>query len=111
MAALQQSQVRDTQNGINALEQAFTSVQTRRQDLENTKANLATSHQGSDGKAYQDLLALWDEQAEVISRNLRDMINTLNETLRQQGIAQGSANDSVNQAYNQSQSVFDALSG
>ncbi|MCX4765865.1 hypothetical protein OG562_33790 [Streptomyces sp. NBC_01275] len=90
---------------------AFTSVQTRRQDLENTKLNLAKGHQGSDGKAYQELLALWDEQAEVISRNLRDMIDTLNETLKQQGIAQGSANDSVNQAYNQSQSVFDALSG
>ncbi|MFI1727860.1 hypothetical protein ACH40E_01185 [Streptomyces acidicola] len=108
---MQQSEVSATRNGINALEQAFTGVQNSRQDVENTKVNLASGHQGADGKAYQDLLQLWDEQAEVISRNLRDMVNSLNETLREQGIAQGSANDSINQAYNQSQAVFDALSG
>lgn len=111
MAKLNRSEVSATQNGIQSLEMAFTSVQTRRQDLENTKANLATSHQGSDGQEYQKLLTQWDEQAEVISRNLRDVINAMNETLREQGIAQGSANDSINQAYGKSQSVFDALSG
>ncbi|MEU3185081.1 hypothetical protein ABZ707_12895 [Streptomyces sp. NPDC006923] len=111
MAGMQQSEARATQNGVNALEQAFTGIQNSRQDVENMKFNLASGLKGSDGKAYQDLLKQWDDQAEIISRNVREMIDTLNETLRQQGLTQGSSNEAINQAYSQSQSVFDALHG
>lgn len=111
MAGFQQSQEQATRNGIMALEQAFTGVQNCRQDVENMKFNLSSGLKGSDGKAFQDLLKLWDDQAEVISRNVRDMVDTLNETLRTQGLTQGSNNESISTAYNQSQSVFDTLSG
>ncbi|MFE6777595.1 hypothetical protein [Streptomyces sp. NPDC057702] len=111
MAGMQQSEARATQNGIQALEQAFTGVQNCRRDVENMKFNLASGLKGSDGRAYQELLRQWDDQAEVISVNVRDMINTLTETLRQQGVTQQSSNESIHQAYNQSQSVFDALKG
>ncbi|MEV0850170.1 hypothetical protein AB0J21_30590 [Streptomyces sp. NPDC049954] len=111
MAGMQQSEERATRNGISALEQAFTGIQNSRQDVESTKWNMAQTLKGSDGKAYQDLLAQWDEQAEIISRNVRDMIDQLNETLTQQGLTQGSSHDSVDQAYHQSDAVFDALSG
>lgn len=111
MAGMQQSEERATRNGINALEQAFTGIQNCRQDVENMKHNLASGLKGSDGKAYQDLLKQWDDQAEIISRNVQEMIETLNETLRQQNLTQGSSNEAINQAYNQSQAVFDALRG
>ncbi|MFB8775233.1 hypothetical protein [Streptomyces broussonetiae] len=108
---MQQSQAQATRNGIQALESAFTGVQNCRQDVENMKFNLASGLKGSDGKAFQDLLKLWDDQAEIISRNVRDMVDTLNETLRVQGMTQGSNNEAVNTAYHQSQAVFDALQG
>ncbi|WP_299531691.1 hypothetical protein [uncultured Streptomyces sp.] len=111
MAGMQQSEVQATRNGINALEQAFTGIQNCRQDVENMKHNLASGLKGSDGKAYQDLLKQWDDQAEVISANVREMIDTMNETLRTQGLTQGASNDAINQAYNGSQAIFDALRG
>ncbi|GGZ00851.1 hypothetical protein [Streptomyces poonensis] len=111
MAGMQQSEERATRNGVQALEQAFSGIQNCRQDVENMKHNLASGLKGSDGKAYQDLLKLWDDQAEVISTNVRDMIETLNETLRAQGLAQGSSNEAINQAYSGSQAIFDALKG
>ncbi|MET9442311.1 hypothetical protein [Streptomyces sp. NPDC006610] len=111
MAGFQQSEEQATRNGIQALESAFTGVQNCRQDVENMKFNLASGLKGSDGKAFQDLLKLWDDQAEIISRNVRDMVDTLNETLRVQGLTQGSNNESINNAYTQSQSIFDALQG
>ncbi|MCP3770687.1 MULTISPECIES: hypothetical protein [Streptomyces] len=111
MAGFQQSEEQATRNGIQALESAFTGVQNCRQDVENMKFNLASGLKGSDGKAFQDLLKLWDDQAEIISRNVRDMVDTLNETLRVQGLTQGSNSEAINNSYTQSQSVFDALSG
>ena len=111
MAGFQQSEEQATRNGIQALESAFTGVQNCRQDVENMKFNLASGLKGTDGKAFQDLLKLWDDQAEIISKNVRDMVDTLNETLRVQGLTQGSNNDSINSAYTQSQSIFDTLQG
>ena len=112
MAGPQQtSQVQKTQNGVTALESAFTGVQTARQDVENMKHNLSQGYAGSDGGRFQKLLDRWDEQAEIISGNLRSMIETLNETLRAQGIQQGSANDAIQQAYDRSDAIFNALAG
>ncbi|MEU3557060.1 hypothetical protein [Streptomyces fragilis] len=111
MAGFQQSEEQATRNGIQALESAFTGVQNCRQDVENMKFNLASGLKGSDGKAFQDLLKLWDDQAEIISRNVREMVDTLNETLRVQGLTQGSNSEAINTSYTQSQAVFDALSG
>jgi len=107
----QQSLASATQNGVTALEQAFTGVQNCRQDVENMKHNLSSGYTGSDGGEYQKLLERWDQQAEVISTNLRSMIDTLNETLRAQGMQQGSANQSIQEAYSRSDAIFEALKG
>lgn len=107
----QQSLASATQNGVTALEMAFTGVQTSRQDVENMKHNLSSGYAGSDGGAFQKLLDRWDAQAEIISGNLRDMITTLEETMRAQGIQQSTANDSIQQAYNRSEEIFNALAG
>jgi uncharacterized protein YukE len=111
MAGMQRAEEQATRNGIQALEMAFSGVQSRRQDVENTKHGMISALQGSDGGAFQKLLDSWDEHAEIISKNLQDMINQLNETLRAQGMTQGSSNEAINQAYSQSQSIFDNLMG
>ncbi|MFF4172332.1 hypothetical protein [Streptomyces sp. NPDC001744] len=111
MAGMQRAEEQATRNGIQALEMAFSGVQSRRQDVENTKHGMMSALQGSDGGAFQKLLDSWDEHAEIISKNLQDMINTLNETLSAQGMTQGSSNEAINQAYSQSQTVFDNLMG
>ncbi|WP_370592914.1 hypothetical protein [Streptomyces sp. NBRC 110028] len=111
MAGMQRSEEQGTRNGIQALEMAFSGVQSRRQDVENTKQGMMQALQGSDGGAFQKLLDSWDEHAEIISKNLQDMINQLNDTLRSKGMTQGSSNEAVNQAFSQSQTIFDNLTG
>lgn len=111
MAGMQRSDEQGTRNGIQALEMAFSGVQSRRQDVESTKHGMMSALQGSDGGAFQKLLDSWDEHAEIISKNLQDMINQLNETLSSKGMTQGSSNEAVNQAYSQSQTIFDGLMG
>jgi uncharacterized protein YukE len=108
---MQQSSVSGTKNGINALEQAFTGITKIRQDVESTRFNLASGYKYEDGEAFQRLINGWEQQADVILGNLRDMIDKLNHTLASHQQVQGSNNDQINQAYNQSQSVFDALHG
>jgi uncharacterized protein YukE len=107
----QQSNETATRNGIQALESAFNGILKSRQDVDSTRATLASGYQGSDGGQFGQLLAQWDEQANVISRNLEQMIDKLNQSLREHNLRQGSSNDSINQAYNSSKSVFDTLMG
>ncbi|MEK8171864.1 WXG100 family type VII secretion target [Streptomyces sp. M19] len=109
--SLTRSEESATRGGISSTEEAFSNIQSCRQDVESTKMNVGSAYGGSDGKKYQDLLQAWDDQAEVISKNLQDVINQLNETLRANNLTQGSQNDAVDQAYSQSQSIFDALHG
>lgn len=108
---MQQSSVTATKNGINSLEQAFTGITKIRQDVESTRFNLASGYKGSDGKLFGDLVNNWEQQADVILGNLRDMIDKLNQTLTAHHQQQGSSNDQINQAYSQSQAVFEALHG
>ena len=108
---MRQSEVAKTKSGINALEQAFTGVTRIRQDVESTRFNLASGYKGSDGKAFGDLIDRWEGKADIILRNLRDMIEKLNQTLIAHNQQQGSSNEHINQAYSQSESVFEALHG
>lgn len=107
----QQSSEGSTRNGIMALEQAYSSIQASLQDVENTKNNLASSYQGSDGGKYGQLLDQWDDQVQIILKNLNDMIDKLNQSLTEHGKMQGSANESVDSAYSASQAAFEALAG
>ncbi|MCW2860649.1 MAG: hypothetical protein JWP48_2357 [Actinoallomurus sp.] len=107
----QQSQVGATKNGIQALEMAFSGITSIRKDVESTRFNLAAGYKGSDGGKFQDLVNAWEQQADVILGNLRDMVDKLNQTLAAQHQQQGSSNDQINQGYNQSMSVFNALHG
>ncbi|NNN35649.1 hypothetical protein HLK59_35855 [Streptomyces sp. S3(2020)] len=107
----QQSNEQSTRNGIQALEMAFSGILKSRQDVDGTRANLSAGYQGSDGAEFGKLLTQWDEQCNVILRNLEDMVDKLNNSLVEHGKAQGSSNDAINQAYSASQSAFDQLVG
>ncbi|MFC4034382.1 hypothetical protein ACFO3J_23305 [Streptomyces polygonati] len=107
----QQSSEQSTRNGIQALEMAFNGILKSRQDVDNTRATLGQGYQGSDGGQFGALLTQWDSQANVILRNLEDVIDKLNTSLTEHNKQQGSSNDAINQAYNSSQSAFDQLSG
>jgi len=107
----QQSSETSTRNGIMALEQAYTGVQNSLKDVESTRFNLASNYMGSDGGRYGQLLRQWEDQVEVILKNLQDMIDKLNQSLAEHGKVQGSSNDSIDSAYSNSQAAFDALTG
>ncbi|MYQ82179.1 hypothetical protein GTY51_00430 [Streptomyces sp. SID4936] len=106
---LQQSSESSTRNGIQALEAAYSGILKSRQDVDNTRNNLSKGYQGSDGGQYGALLKQWDDQVNIILRNLEDMVDKLNTSLVEHGKTQGSSNDAINQAYSASQKAFDDL--
>ncbi|WP_432132935.1 hypothetical protein [Streptomyces tendae] len=111
MGNLQASNEQLTRNGIQALESAFTGVLRSRQDVDNMRVALAQGYQGSDGGAFGQLLQVWDEQVNVILKNLEEMVDKLNASLAQHGKQQGSSNDAINQAFQGSEAAFHALTG
>ncbi|MEU3516883.1 hypothetical protein ABZ770_16610 [Streptomyces sp. NPDC006654] len=108
---MRQSEESATRNGIQALEMAYSGVLRSRQDVESTRVNLSAHYQGRDGGAYQNLIKDWEAQADIILKNVQDMIDALNETLVEQGRQQGASNETIERAYQQSQAVFDTLAG
>ncbi|PNV36651.1 hypothetical protein C1708_10070 [Streptomyces sp. DH-12] len=108
---MQQSEETATRNGIMALEQAFTSIQTRQQDVQATAENLAMSYGGADGAKFKKLLEQWDGHVDTILINLDRMVDELNETLREHGLVQGSTSDAIDAEYSRSTAVFDELNG
>ncbi|MDH6624497.1 uncharacterized protein YukE [Streptomyces sp. LBL] len=107
----QLSEDQATANGITALGSGFDGVQRCRQDVESMKNNLGSGYGGGDGGAYQKLLEAWDRQAEVISVNLRSMIETLEETRKAKGMQQSQASEAVQQQHNRADAIFNALHG
>ncbi|MFJ3672573.1 hypothetical protein ACIPSE_39555 [Streptomyces sp. NPDC090106] len=100
-----------TRNGIQALESAFNGVLRSRQDVEAMRHNLSSGFKGGDGGAFQGLVAEWEGHANSILRGMRDMINSLNDTLKAMNENQGSSNEAINQAYKESNDLFNTLTG
>ena len=107
--ALQQSEEGATRNGIMALQMAYSGVLTAQQHVQGTKGDLGLAYGGSDGGGFQRLLEQWDGHVDTILINLDRMVDELNETLREHGLAQGSSNEVINQQYDRSTAVFDEL--
>ncbi|MFJ9031030.1 hypothetical protein ACIRQP_21360 [Streptomyces sp. NPDC102274] len=107
----QQSNEQATRNGIQALESAFSGILKSRQDVDGTRATLSRGYQGSDGAMYGQLLQQWDQQVNVILKNLEDMIGKLNTSLVEHNKSQGSSNESINQAFSASDAAFQTLTG
>ena len=109
--AMQQSEEQSTRNGIMALEQAFTSIQQRQQDVQTTGQDLAASYGGADGGKFKQLLETWDGHVDTILINLDRMVDELNGTLSEHGLMQGTASESIDTEYSRSTAVFDELNG
>ena len=109
--AMQQSEEKATRDGIMALEQAFSSIQTRQQDVRATADTLASNYGGVDGGKYKRLLEQWDGHVDTILINLDRMVDELNNTLKEHGLVQGSRNDAIDMEYSRSTQVFDELNG
>ena len=108
---MRQSEESSTRNGIQALEMAYSGILRSRQDVESTRMNLSSHYQGRDGGSYQNLIKDWEAQADIILKNVEDMVDALNQTLVEQGRQQGASSETIERAYQESQSVFDTLSG
>ena len=107
----QQSSAQSTRNGIQALEAARNGVTRCRQDVDATRGNLSTAYQGSDGGQFGQLLRMWDEQCAVIQKNLQDMVDALELSLKQHQQTQTSAGEAITHASHASDAVFQQLTG
>ncbi|WP_030186757.1 WXG100 family type VII secretion target [Streptomyces violaceorubidus] len=100
-----------TRNGITALEAAKQGITRSRQDVEATKANLATGYQGSDGHAFTQLVAQWEGQCDIILKSLEEMIDALNTNDQEVNKNQQQANDAIRNASQKTGAAFSALMG
>ncbi|GGT64293.1 hypothetical protein GCM10010207_74390 [Streptomyces atratus] len=105
---LRRSDAWAARNGIQALESAMRGVQRCRQDVEATGTGLTTGYQGSDGRAYRDLIVQWDGQCGKILDNLKHMIDTLTTSLSEIDKNQQASNDAIRNAGN---STYHTLMG
>lgn len=109
--AMQKSSRSATVNGIKALDMALKGVDRIRKDVESTGATLRTNYRGVDGGKFSSLLAQWNQQADIISKNLAEVMDELNNTLRAHGETQRTTSDWVDASGSKSSAVFDALAG
>lgn len=109
--AMQKSSRTATVNGIKALDMALKGIDRIRKDVDGTGAQLMAGYRGVDGGQFQKLLKQWDEQAGIIAKNLNDMMEELNNTLREHGETQRTTTDWVTSSSQKSSAAFDALTG
>lgn len=107
----QRSSEQATRNGVQALESAFSGILRARQDVHDTRNVLAAGYKGKDGAAFGQLLQAWEEQIDIVLRNLEDMVDKLNTSLSEHRKTQGAADEEINAAYQKSSAVFDQLTG
>ncbi|WP_328672310.1 hypothetical protein [Streptomyces sp. NBC_00328] len=108
--AMQKSSRDATVNGIKALDMARSGVNRIRTDVDSTGARLMTGYRGVDGGEFQKLLAQWDEQAAIIAKNIKDVMEELNNTLAKHGETQRTITEWVGSGSRQATAVFDTLS-
>ncbi|MEV7080016.1 hypothetical protein AB0N88_15915 [Streptomyces sp. NPDC093516] len=105
MSKLRRSDAWATRNGITALESALQGVQRCRADVEATRNALTTGYQGSDGRAYAELIMQWEARCKKITDNLEHMINTLTTSLSEIDKNQQASNEAIRAAAAQSNST------
>jgi uncharacterized protein YukE len=106
---VQQSSAQSTRNGIHALESADRGVARCRQDVEATKNNLSVAFRGDDGAEYGMLLRQWDDQCAVIQKNLQDMVEALNQSMKQHQQTQTAAGEAISRAAASQNAIFQQL--
>ncbi|MGW0812782.1 WXG100 family type VII secretion target [Streptomyces viridiviolaceus] len=100
-----------TRNGITALQSAQEGVKRCLTDVENTRTGLNTGYQGSDGRAYSDLLAEWEVQVGKILGNLEEMITNLQTNATEVAKNQHAANEAIRNVRAKGHAAYSTLMG
>ncbi|MFE4588291.1 hypothetical protein [Streptomyces laurentii] len=106
--SIQTSSQSENQKGYNALSMAQSGIKQSQEDVRTTMGGLMAAYGGQDGGAYQRLLADWSGQVDIITRNIGQMMDKLQETGILQQNVQGQ-NTEVILSSGRSNDVFDAL--
>ncbi|MFF9347599.1 hypothetical protein [Streptomyces sp. NPDC014734] len=93
---LQTSSQNENQKGYNALDQAKRGVTRAQDDVKTTMQGLINAYGGQDGGAFQQLLADWSGQVDLIVKNIGDMMRQLEETGVSQRTIQANTTDLIN---------------
>ncbi|MGW2841529.1 hypothetical protein ACWCWD_27505 [Streptomyces sp. NPDC001493] len=77
---LQTSSQSENQEGYNALSTVQSGIKQSQEEVRTTMSGLIHAYGGQDGGAYQRLLADWNGQVDIITRNINQMMEQLQET-------------------------------
>ncbi|MER8223585.1 hypothetical protein ABTZ58_23940 [Streptomyces sp. NPDC094143] len=108
---VQQSNVRDLQAAVNALNMADEGVTRIRADVDATRHDLASHYTGSDGERFGGLVEKWQGQAQRIQDAVRALRSQLEEGIRQKQQEQGANVDAISERSARSDAVFDEMIG
>ncbi|WP_328723113.1 hypothetical protein OHT52_28865 [Streptomyces sp. NBC_00247] len=105
---LQTSSQSENQKGYNALSTVQSGIKQSQEEVRTTMSGLMSAYGGQDGGAYQRLLADWTGQVDIITRNINQMMEQLQETgVLQRGL-QGQNTETILTS-NRSNDVFNQL--
>ncbi|MFF7365527.1 hypothetical protein [Streptomyces sp. NPDC008125] len=105
---LQTSSQSENQKGYNALSKGQSGIKQAQEEVRTTMSALTSAYGGQDGGAYQRLLADWSGQVDVITRNINQMMEQLQETGVLQQQLQGQTTETILTS-NRSNDVFGQL--
>lgn len=105
---LQTSSQSENQKGYHALSTVQSGIKQSQDEVRTTMNGLMAAYGGQDGGAYQRLLADWSGQVDIITKNINQMMEQLQETgVLQRGL-QGRTTEAI-QTSSRSNDVFAEL--
>ncbi|MFJ2705094.1 hypothetical protein ACIO3R_18060 [Streptomyces sp. NPDC087428] len=105
---LQTSSQSENQKGYTALSTVQSGIKQSQEEVRTTMSGLMSAYGGQDGGAYQRLLTDWSGQVDIITKNIGQMIEKLQETgVLQRGL-QGRTTETI-QSSSRSNDVFGQL--
>ncbi|MFF0742976.1 hypothetical protein ACFYVL_21510 [Streptomyces sp. NPDC004111] len=105
---LQTSSQSENQKGLNALGMVHSGIKTSQEEVRTTMGSLMDAYGGQDGGAFQRLLTDWSSQVDIITKNINEMMQKLQETGTLQRNLQNQTTDSI-QVSSRSNDVFASL--
>uniref|UniRef100_A0AAU2VL00 WXG100 family type VII secretion target n=1 Tax=Streptomyces sp. NBC_00008 TaxID=2903610 RepID=A0AAU2VL00_9ACTN len=105
---LQTSSQSENQKGYNALGTVKDGIKQSQEEVRTTMSGLMAAYGGQDGGAYQRLLADWSGQVDIITKNIGQMMEKLQETGVHQRTLQGQTTETI-QTSTRSNDVFGQL--
>ncbi|GGZ11581.1 hypothetical protein [Streptomyces nitrosporeus] len=93
--SIQTSAQSENEKGYTALSMVKSGIQQSQQEVRTTMGSLMAAYGGQDGGAFQRLLADWNGQVDLITKNIGEMMQKLQETGVQQRNVQQQTTDSI----------------